>query len=55
VSTFSAVRIQTGDSAEQIQSSNWGGDLREAQIDVPVSAILAFDRTAGLTKKTLKV
>jgi hypothetical protein len=35
------------------QSSNrgGGGDLRFAQVDVPLSAIPAFDRIAGLCKR----
>ena len=30
-----------------------GGDLREAQVDVHLSAISAFDRTAGLSNRHL--
>ena len=34
--------------AKPRQSVKWGGDLREAQVDVTLSAIPAFDSIAGL-------
>ena len=34
------------------QSANWGvGDSREAQVDVPLSAISAIDRIVGLCNR----
>jgi hypothetical protein len=40
--------------AKPSRGVNWGGDLREAQVDVPrLLAIPAFDRIAGLYNRYL--
>ena len=48
------VLIPTDYASNQAKVLTGGGDLREAQVDVPLSAIPAFDRIAGLYNRHLK-
>ena len=43
--------------SQPIEKLTTGGDLREAQVDVPLVCLVipAFDRTAGLENRHLKL